>query len=552
LPLLIKNGRVIDGTGSPGLYADVRVRGDTIEAVAPGLKADDAQVIDARGQAVTPGFIDMHHHGDLTLLAFNFAEPCLMQGVTTLAASVCGLGPAPSNQRVADYYERFLGNLLGLRHLQLFATLEDYYHQIETAGISPNLALFVPHGNIRAHVMGLAQRPPTAIELDQMKALVAQGMQAGAFGISTGLVYPPGSLAGTGELIALAKVVQQYGGLYVSHLRDEGMGVLEKGMQELFHIARQSNIRAHISHWKAGSRFAWRLTPKMIAAVQRARQEGLDIHADIYPYEEAATSLGAVLLPPWVFENYHDNLSTPATRLKIIAAIKDLTAGALLSEAAGPWVRPIPKPWIHRLAAIFLQKNVRILSVLKRREVEGLFLRQALHRLYPRVEFFNALLDFLRDEEGAVMASFKVMSEKKSVLKLIRQKFVCIGSDGLLTAGRNTHPRSYGCFARILGPYVRKKRVLTLEEAVRKMTALPAGILGLTDRGLIKPGCRADLVIFDPQIVGDTATYKNARQFPIGISQVFVNGRLTVDRGKHLGTLAGRILRHPSANPVAA
>lgn len=549
--MLIKNGLVIDGTGSPGFRADVRVRGDTIQAVAPDLQAGDAQVIDAGGQAVAPGFVDMHHHGDLTLLAFNLAEPCLMQGVTTLAASVCGLGPAPSNQRVADYYERFLGNLLGLRHLQLFATLDDYFHQIESAGISPNLALFIPHGNIRAHVMGLDRRPPTDAELARMQALVAKGMQAGAFGMSTGLVYPPGSLSRTDELITLARVVQQYGGLYVSHLRDEGIGVLEKGMQELFHIARRSNIRAQISHWKAGSRFAWRLTPKMIAAVQKARLEGLDIHADIYPYEEAATSLGAVLLPTWVFENYHDNLSTPATRLKVIDAIKNLIADAFLSEAAGKWVRPIPKPWISRLAAIYLQKNVRILSVLKNRSVEGLFLHQALHRLYPKADFFNALLDFLRDEEGAVMASFKVMSEKKSILKLIRQNFVCIGSDGLLMAERNTHPRSYGCFVRILGPYVREKRVFTLEEAVRKMTALPAGILGLTDRGLIKPGYRADLVVFDPQTVRDTATYKNARQFPVGISQVIVNGRLTVDRGKHLGTLNGRVLRHTTGNALS-
>lgn len=541
---MIKNGFVIDGTGSPGFHADIRVRGDTIDAVCPKLRNDDSGVIDASGLVVTPGFIDMHHHGDLTLISLNCAEPCLMQGVTTLASSVCGLGPAPSNRQVAAYYQQFLGNLLGLDDLQLFDTFEEYFARIESVGISPNLALFVPHGNVRIYVMGLAQRPPTEIELNRMKALVAQGMQAGAFGLSTGLVYPPGSLTKTDELIALAKVVQRFGGLYVSHMRDEGMGVLEKGMRELFSIARHSGVKAHISHWKAGSRFAWRLTPKMIAAVQKARRQGLEIHADMYPYEEAATSLGAILLPPWVFEDYLNNLSNPASRQRIITEIKTLIADAVLPETAGRWVRQIPRPWIYRLAAAYLKRNVRILSASKNKAAEGLFLHQVLSHLYPKADFLDALLDFLRHEEGNVMASFRVMSEKKSILELMRQEFVCIGSDGFLTAARNTHPRSYGCFVRILGPYVQEKRIFSLEEAVRKMTSLPAGILGLKDRGVIKSGCRADLVIFNPYTVSDNATYENARQFPSGIHQVIVNGELTVDGGRHLGTLNGKILRH--------
>ena len=542
--ILIKNGQIIDGTGSQPYIADLYILDGKIAEIGTGIHADEegCTVIDAANRVVAPGFIDMHNHADLTILAVNKAEAYLMQGVTTMLVSVCGIGLAPANERVEDFYLYFIGRLFGTEEIRVHGSLADYFKEIEILGCSANLAFLIPHGNVRCSVMGVEERPATDAELEEMKALVNQEMAAGAFGLSTGLMYPPGSAATTAELVALSKVVSEYNGIYNSHMRNEGAGVLTVGMEELISIARDAKIRAHISHWKATGLFGSRLVPKMISLVRRTHDEGLEISADVYPYDEGATSLSAILLRPWVFEDFYENLSNAETRNRIIAEIFDLMYTELLANM--PWfLKILPKKLIQKLIVVFVKRKARIISVLHNKHIEGKYIGKALAGLYPQKTFMEALLDFIRDEEGAVMASFKLTNEK-SIFQLLQQNFVAIGSDGFLVKAGNTHPRSYGTFPKILGNYVRNKKIFSLVEAIRKMTGLPAQILGLKDRGILKKGNFADIVIFDPTTIQDKATYENGRQFPQGIEYVIVNGSITVDKGLHTGALKGKTLRH--------
>ncbi|MFO8019200.1 MAG: D-aminoacylase [Promethearchaeia archaeon] len=545
--MIIKNGKIIDGTGSERFKCDLLIKKGEIKKIGRNLEADGEDIIDATGKIVSPGFIDMHHHGDLTILSVNKAEAEIMQGVTTLVVGMCGIGLAPANDKVRKYYANFVTKLFGKEEMELYDSLSDYFKKIEGMGVSCNLAFFIPQGNVRACVLGTENRDPTEEELQEMKDIVQQGMEEGAFGMSTGLIYPPGSITPTEELIELCRVVKKYGGIYDSHIRNEGTGVIDVGMKELKQISEAAGIQGHISHWKAGSNFAWKLTPDMVNFVKKAREEGLNIHADMYPYEEGSTSLSGVLLRPWVYEDFNKNLTDPQTRERIIKETLDMFFETFLSDL--PWyIKIIPKFLLNRLVFWFAKKNARVISVIHHHEVEGKFLGEALDMLYPDEGFKDAILDFIRDEEGAVMISFKQMSEEKSLLELIKQDFVCIGSDGFLVLESNTHPRGYGCFPKILGEYVREKKLFPLEEGVRKMTGLPANILGLENRGLVKEGYKADLVIFDPATIEATSTYANGRQYPKGIECVIVNGETTAHKGEHLGLLNGKILKKNHEN----
>jgi N-acyl-D-amino-acid deacylase len=542
--ILIKNGLLVDGTGSNGYHANLLIHNDKIEEIGNDIQVADCEVIDASEKVVAPGFIDILNHADLTILKVNTAEAYLMQGVTTMLVSVCGIGPAPANQKVRKYYSDFVSKLFGSQEMTLYDTLKDLFGEIQAAGISPNLIFLIPQGNVRTCVLGVEERVPTADELEEMKQIVREGMAAGAYGLSTGLVYPPGSVSTTDEIIELCRVVQEYGGIYASHLRNEGTGVITEGMGELIKIARQSGVQAHISHWKAGGVFAWKLTPQMISTIQLARDRGLKIWADMYPYEEAAYSLSGILLRPWVYKNFEKHLSNPVTRQRIADETMGMIYSSFLKDLPR-LIEVLPKYLIKELIFGFLKKKIRIISVMHSHHIEGMFLGDALKVLYPKKKFLDALLDFIRDEEGAVMVSIKLMNERQSIFKLIKQDFVAIGSDGFLVYEGNTHPRSFGCFPKILGDYVRLKRLFSLEEGIRKMTGLPAQILNLTDRGIIKKGNLADIVIFDPNTIIDKSTYENGTQFPEGIEYVIVNGKITVANGKHLGTLNGKILKRP-------
>jgi len=539
--ILIKEGTIIDGTGAPRFKADVLIKGNIIQEIGEDLNDQNCEIIDAQGMIVAPGFIDMHNHADLTIIAANTADAYLRQGVTTLVVGMCGIGFAPANEKVRKYYDVFITKIFGSKEMRLYDSLKEYMDIIRKKGISPNLVFFIPHGNVRAMILGVEERVPNPDEITQMQEIVKEGMEAGAFGLSTGLIYPPGSVSKTEEIIELCKIVSNYNGLYDSHMRNEGAGVISEGMNELIRIARDANIDAHISHWKAGSNFAWKLTPLMIETVKNARNQGLNITADMYPYEEGSTSLSGAILRPWVYEDFTHNLTDPEIRKKIVEQTIDMFFETFLSDLPG-YLKIIPRSIMTRLMFFVAKKIVRIISVIHNHEVEGLKLGEALAILYPKQKFTDALLDFIRDEEGSIMISMKSMSEGKSILQLISQDFVCIGSDGFLITEGNTHPRSYGTFPKILGNYVRQKNLFSLEEAVRKMTGLPTSILGLKDRGLINPNYKADITIFNPETVIDTSTYEKGTQFPIGVEHVIVNGEITVKNGENLGVLKGEII----------
>jgi N-acyl-D-amino-acid deacylase len=543
MDIIIKNGMVIDGTGAPGYKADLLIKGNTIQKIGENLNEEDYEIIDASNRVISPGFIDMHNHGDLSILNVNRAEATLMQGCTTLVVGVCGLGLAPANKVVKFYYGNFVSKTFGLSGMNVYNTLHDYFDEIEKQGIATNLAFFAPQGNIRLDILGIEERPADQKELARMKETLEKCMEDGAFGLSTGLIYPPGSITQTEEIIELCKVVKKYNGIYDSHMRNEGTGVVSEGMAEIIRIAKETGVQCQISHWKAGTNFAWKLTPLMIETMQKAREDGVNIYSDMYPYEEGSTSLTGILLKTWVYGNFNKNLTDPETRKRIVDEVFDLFISNFLQDMPG-YIKILPKGLLKKLIIIGAKKLVRVVSVKHNQHVEGLKLGKVLKMLYPKRKLVDALLDFMRDEEGSIMISFKQMSEKKSIFELIKQDFVCIGSDGFLVIDKNTHPRSYGCFPKILGDYVREKGIFSLEEGIWKMTGLTASILGLKDRGFIKPNYKADIVIFDPETIIDTSTYSNGRQFPKGIDYVIVNGEITVKYGKHLGVLNGQILKH--------
>jgi len=542
LKILIKNGLIVDGTGAPGYKADLLIDENKVEAIGKNLDAEGAEVIDASEKIVTPGFIDIHNHADFNIYDANQAESFVMQGMTTLLVGLCGLGITPANKVVEEYYADFGKKALSIDP-KLYPRLEDCFRDFEKKGVSCNLAFLVPQGNVRACVMGLDMRPATDDELEKMKAMVRENMEAGAFGLSTGLVYPPGSATPTEELVELSKVVAEYDGIYDSHMRNEGARVLDVGMAEVIRIAREAKVRAHISHWSVISRFkVEKLTTAAIKLVQDALAEGLKITADVVPYEDGVTSLPFVLLESWVFENFLENLTKLDTRKRIKDEIFQRVFTMFLAGA--PWyIRMIPKFLLKRLMLPVIGKQVVLLHTTSG-EFNGKTLWEALKIRYPKKSMLDALLDFIRDEQGGVVIRIQFKDEERSVIPLLQQPFACASSDAILIRGGNNHPRTFSAFPRVIERIVREKNKLGLEEAIKKITSQPASILNIPDRGVLKPGKVADLVVFDYNNIREKATLANGNQYPDGIDYVIVNGIITVEKGEHLGMLKGQILRH--------
>ena len=537
MEIIIKNGLIVDGTGSKGYHSDILIKNDKIVKIGKNLEANGSKIIDASNRVVAPGFIDMHNHSDLTLFQTTKIEPYILQGVTTLVIGMCGLGIAPANEKVRKSYFDFL-NKAFISTGNIFESLQDYFDEIQRrGGISANLAFFIPQGNVRACVLGSEERPATENELNAMKEIVRENMEAGAFGLSTGLVYPPGSVTPTEELIELSKVVSEYDGIYDSHMRNEGTGVIDIGMSELIRIAREANVKAHISHWSViSTKNLKKMTSNIIEYMKNAQNEGLKLSADVTVYPDGATSLSFILLPTWVFDNFKENLTNENTRKKIVDEVFEKIYSFFLPG----------EPDESKRSALFegLSKSTEIISATYSTKIEGKTIYDALKDLYPSKNLEDALLDFIRDEDGGIMIRVQTKDEKKSVIPIFKQKFVCPSSDGFLEMKKNTHPRSYGAFARVLQRWVREMDIVSLEEAIRKMTSLPASILSLPDRGFIKEGYKADIVIFDPETIEEKGTIANGRQHPVGIDYVIVNGALTAEKGKHTGALQGQILKH--------
>lgn len=523
--IVIRGGRLLDGTGAPWIRADIALRNGRIAAIGRLDKLITRRTIDARNRIVAPGFIDMHSHSDFTLLVDGHAQSKIRQGVTTevigehtSAAPI--LGPALA-ERV---------NELARFGLQLdWKDFNGYFSRLEKQGISVNVLSYVGSGQVRSSVVGFDNRPPSTAELERMKSLVSDAMAQGAFGLSSALIYPPNSYMTTDELVELARVAAQSGGLYASHLRDEGTE-LNKAVQEAIIIGDRGGLPVEIFHFKA---FGQR-PGKVIEAVQiieNARARGIDIAANQYPYVAASTVLSETV-PAWAQDG---------GRLKMVERLKDPNNRERLRREM-----KLEPPAYYGIGP----ENIRIASVHseRNRKYQGRSIAEIAKERGVSPE--DAIMDLLAEEGGDVRAIYFAMHEEdvKAVMQL---PWISIGSDGRsvqpdgVLGKDRPHPRYYGTFPRVLGKYVREDKVLRLEDAVRKMTSLPAARLRLPDRGVLKIGMAADVVVFDADRVADRATFDNPHQYPEGIDIVIVNGQVVIDEGRHTGATPGRVLRGP-------
>ena len=530
--VLIRNGRVVDGSGNPWFYADVGIVGDRIVFVGrAGKGATAKRTLDATGLVVAPGFIDMLGQSEVNLLIDKQAVSKLTQGITT---EITGEGEsvAPLDQAILDEQKEFLEHF----HLTIdWRTLDQYFTRLEKQGAGINLGTYVGAATARRMVMGSADRPATPPELERMQAVVAQAMDEGALGVSSALIYAPGNYASTDELIALAKVASAHDGIYASHMRNEGSTEME-ALAEAFRIGREANIPVEIFHLKAAGNKNWGKMAQVVAAIQQARAEGIDVTADQYPYTGAATSLGAVI-PPRFHAGGKDaflaRLKDPAQRAAIRQEIVDdkTKIENLWQEAGGG-------------------DGVLVVGVLapELKKYEGKTITQIAAEQHK--DPLDTVMDFVaadRDNTGCV---YFIMKEE-DVRLAMQQPFVSVGTDygevnpeGPLGESKS-HPRAYGSFPRILGKYVREEHVLRLEDAIRKFTSLPAQREKLQQRGLLRPGYFADVTIFNPDTVIDVATYDNPNRPSQGIEFVLVNGVLELEHGRFTGQLGGRPLRGP-------
>ena len=512
LDLAIINGKIIDGTGSPRYRADLGVKAGRIVAI--GREVGEAeQVIDARDQVVAPGFIDIHTHSDAALVADPRGQSAVQQGVTTHVIGNCGYTVFP----IVEAARRVLGRF-GLE--PTWTDLRGYASRLQEQGLGLNVMPLLGHGTIRAAVMGDADRPPNPPELAKMKQLVADGMAAGAVGMSSGLIYPPGSFARLSELVELSRVVAEYDGLYTSHIRGEGKGLVA-AVQEAIKVGEQAGLPVQVSHHKAVGRDSWGLVNETLPLMDQARRRGVNVTWDQYPYLATSTRL-SVFVPKWAHDGGNAGLlarlSDAAERRRILDELEQMN-----------------RNWA----------DVMISFAPKNRAWQGQRLTEIAESL--QLSAAETLLYILAAEETNADMVYFGMSEA-DVITVMRHPITMIASDGLAvatdgpTCAVRQHPRSYGTFPRVLGRYVREKGVLTLEEAIRKMTSAPAQRLGLPDRGRLQAGLWADITIFDPEQVTDRATFTDPHQYPEGIGWVLVNGEVVVERQQHRGRLPGRVL----------
>ncbi len=529
--VVIRGGTVYDGTGAAGRRADVAIRGDRIVAVGDLTGAAAATVVDARGLAVAPGFINMLSWATESLLVDGRSQGDIRQGVTTeIFGEGSSMGPLTDEMKKRAYEE--MGNL---KYEITWTTLSEYLKDLERRGTSANVASFIGATTIREHVIGLEDRKPTPEQLERMRALVRQEMEAGALGIGSSLIYAPAFYASTEELIELCKVAVTYRGKYISHMRSEGNKLLE-AVEELIRISREAAIPAEIYHLKAAGKANWSKIDKVIARVEAARKEGLKITADMYTYTAGATGLDAAM-PPWVldggYEALYKRLKDPEMRKKIAAAIRTpsndwenlyLAAGSPDRVLLVEFKNDALKPLTGRTLA----------DVAKMRGTS------------PE----DTIMDLVLEDQSRVGTVYFMMSEE-NLVKQMKLPWVSFGSDaGSLSpeppfTKANPHPRAYGNFARLLGRYVREEKVMPLEEAIRRLTGLPATNLELDRRGFLREGMFADVVVFDPATVADRATFEKPHQFAVGMKHVFVNGGHVLKDGEHTGAKPGRALWGP-------
>jgi N-acyl-D-aspartate/D-glutamate deacylase len=528
--LLIAGGSVIDGEGTPAAIQDIGIRDGRIARIGNLGAAQAGRRIDAAGLSVAPGFIDMHNHSDYTILVEPKAESMIRQGVTTMvlgeSRSAGPRKPGLNDDRRASADGATVD----------WTTLGGYFAKLERQKMATNIASYVGEEQVWTYVKGFGQSPATAAEIDEMKQLVAQAMREGAMGLSTSLLQPPSSIATTANLIELAKVARQYGGIYSSHIRDEGEGVF-RAIDEAIQVGKGAGIRVDVIHMKIAHKKLWGRVSEIVAMIDKARAEGHDIRANVYPYTAGQNNLSSIV-PPWAHDGGRD---------KMVERLRD---PALRRRMKGEVLNGLPGWYNHYLATGDGWAGMILVSM--RQERNRPFQGKRMSELIEARggDPVDVLFDLLIEENGSVPTVFFHHSEPDMQL-VMKQPWTSIGSDGSAvnpdgpTGRSHPHPRYYGTFPRVLGRYVRELKVLTLPEAVKKMTSMNADKIGISDRGRLREGLWADVTIFDPERVIDRATFENPHQFPVGIPYVIVNGQVTIDNERHTGALAGKVLYGP-------
>ena len=528
--VIIRNGTVYDGSGRAPVKADIGIKGDRIAAIGNLSRMTAPTIVDAKGFAVAPGFINMLSHSETSWLQDYRSLSELRQGVTTQIFGESSMGPLSDEMK-----KRRAESQGDVKYVIPWTTLAEYLTYLEKQGISQNVASFIGAPTIREYVIGLEDKPPTPAQLDQMRELVRREMEAGALGITTALIYPPAFFAKTDELIELCKVAAKYKGKYTAHMRSEGEQLIE-AVQETIRISREAGLPVEIYHLKASGEANWPKMDQVIKMIEDARKKGVKITADMYTYPAGGTGLNSTL-PPWVYdggaEAAYKRLQDPATRAKIAQAVRTPT-----NEWENLYLLSGSPERI--LLASFRNDNLKPLTGKTLAEVAKM-------RGKDPVE---TIMDLLLEDRSRIGTIYFLMSED-NIKKQIRQPWVSFGSDAASIPAEGVflrsaaHPRAYGNFARLLGKYVRDEKVISLPEAIRRLSSLPASNLELKDRGLLKRGMFADIVIFDPQTIGDRATFENPHQYSVGVRDVFVNGIQVLKNGEHTGAKPGKALWGP-------
>ena len=529
--LVLRGGTIYDGSGGEPYVADVAIAGDRIEAIGELDDFVGRRELDVSGLAVAPGFINMMSWANESLIEDGRSQSDIRQGVTL---EIMGEGDSmgPLNEAMKEEMLRLQGDI---RYEIEWTTLAEYLEYLEQRGISPNVASFLGAATPRAYVIGQEDRAPTAEELEEMRDLVRQAMADGALGVASSLIYPPGSFAKTDELIALAEAAAEYDGMYISHMRDEGANMLE-ALEELITIAREARIRAEVYHFKSSGQTNWPLFDAAVEMIERARAAGLQITADVYPYPAGGTGLNAAI-PPWVQEGGFE------------ASLERMQEPALRDRIAKEMLEP-SEEWENFYLGVGSPDNILLVGF-KSEELKpltGKTLAEVaeVRGTDPRYTAMDLIV-----EDGSRISTIYFTQSEDVVRKAIALPWVSFNSDEASLAPEgvflesNPHPRAYGAFARVLGKYVRDEQVISLQEAIRKLAALPADNLKIDRRGRLKEGFFADLAVFDPETIQDHATFVEPHQYATGMVHVFVNGEQVLADGEHTGATPGRVVRGP-------
>ena len=529
--VIVRGGLVYDGLGGPPILADVAIDDDTVSAIAAPGSLEGAREIDAAGLAVAPGFVNVLSWANESLLIDGRGQSDIRQGVT-LEVMGEGWSMGPLNERMRK--DR-LARQKDLRYEIPWTTFGEYMEHLEQKGVSVNVASFVGATTVRVHEIGYEDRPPTAEELDRMRDLVRQSMREGAMGVGSSLIYAPAFYADTEELVALAAAAGEYDGMYISHIRSEGTGLLS-ALEELIEIARRAGVPAQVYHLKAAGRDNWPKLDSAIARIEAARAEGLEITADMYTYTAGATGLDASM-PPWVQEGGYDawaeRLADPEIRSRVAREMRTPT-----------------DTWENFFVASGSPDKILLVgfSADSLKPLTGRTLAEVaeMRGTTPAETAMDLVI-----QNGADVGTVYFLMSEKNVRKKVALPWVAFDSDEAALAPEgvflesNPHPRAYGSFARLLGRYVRDEGVIPLEEAIRRLTSFPAETFGIERRGVLAPGAYADVVVFDPETIEDRATFAEPHQYAVGVRHVFVNGIHTLEDGEHTGATAGRFVRGP-------